>query len=110
MLLRGKFWLLRGKFSLLRGKCWLPRGKFWLLRGKFSLLRGPPGKFSIINSDGNIKKSKTSYRKKFLNPTRLSLEELMTLSNPELQRATLVQQYLLATAELRRLNEFELTD
>ena len=34
----------------------------------------------------------------------------MTLSNSELQRATLVQQYLLATAELRRFNEFELTD
>ena len=51
-----------------------------------------------------------SYRKKFLNPTKLSLEEFMTLSNPELQRATLVQQYLLATAELSRFNEFELTD
>ena len=63
-----------------------------------------------VNSNGRTKKSKTSEAKKFMDPTRLSLEDLMKLSNTELQRATLIQQYLLATAELRRCNDFKLTN
>ena len=56
------------------------------------------------------KKSKTLNEKKCFDPTKLSLDDLMALTNPELQRVTLIQQYLLATAELRRLTEFEMID
>ena len=42
--------------------------------------------------------------KRFVNPMKLLLEELQKLSNTDLQRATLIQQYILATATLEKYN------
>ena len=42
--------------------------------------------------------------KRFVNPIKLSVEELLELSNTELQRVTLIQQYMVATATLEQYN------